>query len=79
MAAFEIMEQIGKLIVVLGAVLVVVGLVAWGLGRIGFKGLPGDIRVESDGFKFYFPVVTCLVISILLTVASWLWQWLRKG
>ncbi len=73
------MEQAGRLILILGAILAVVGLVVWALGKVGFKGLPGDIRVESESFKFYFPIVTCIVISILLTLAMWLWQWLRRG
>ena len=72
------MPNIGKLLVLLGCVLVVVGLVVWGLGRLGFRGLPGDIRYESDGVRFYLPVVTCLVLSALLTAAMWLWQWLHR-
>ena len=73
------MEQIGKVIVALGAVIAVVGLVVWGLGKIGFRGLPGDIRFESESFKFYFPIVTCVVISIILTLIVWLCQWMRRG
>jgi hypothetical protein len=72
------MEQIGKLIFLLGTAFAVLGLVVWGFGKIGFKGLPGDIRYESDNFVFYFPIVTCLVLSLVLTLLVWVWQVLRK-
>lgn len=72
------MEQLGKWLFLLGSVLAVLGLVVWGIGKIGFKGLPGDIRYESEHFSFYFPIVTCIVLSLALTLLAWLWQWLRK-
>jgi hypothetical protein len=54
------MENIGKLIVSLGVVLVIVGLVLWLFGdKLGWLGnLPGDIKIERPGFTFYFPVAT---------------------
>jgi len=73
------MEQIAKLILITGALLIALGLGIWGLAKAGFRGLPGDIRVESENVRFYFPVVTCVVISIVLTLLLWLWQWLRRG
>ena len=72
------MEQIGKLIFLLGIAFAVLGLVVWGFGKIGFRGLPGDIRYESDNFVFYFPIVTCLVLSLVLMLLVWVWQVLRK-
>jgi hypothetical protein len=39
----------------------------WWLGK-----LPGDVRVERDGFSFYFPVVTCFLLSVLLSLVVWL-------
>lgn len=73
------MDQIGKLIIFLGLILTVLGLVVWGLGRMGFRGLPGDIDYRSENFRFYFPIVTCIVISVLASVLVWLWNWLRRG
>jgi hypothetical protein len=70
------MMQIGKVIILLGVVLVVIGAAVWALGRLGFRGLPGDIRYESDHVRVYFPVITCLVLSALLTLALWIWRWL---
>lgn len=72
------MEQLGRWLFLLGSVVAVLGLVVWGIGKIGFKGLPGDIRYESEHFSFYFPIVTCIVLSLVLTLLGWLWQWLRK-
>jgi hypothetical protein len=61
--------DLGKLIVIVGVIATLVGLAMWGgflpkwLGR-----LPGDIRIEREGSVFYFPIVTCIVLSILLSV-----------
>ncbi len=73
------MPQVGKTLVLLGAVLILIGAVVWVLGRLGFRGLPGDIRYESDHLRFYFPIVTCLVLSALLTIGFWLWRWISRG
>lgn len=61
--------DLGRLLVITGIILVIAGLlVATGRG-IPFLGrLPGDIRIERDGFTFYFPIVTCLVLSLVVTV-----------
>ena len=72
------MEQVGKVIVLVGAALALIGLAIWGLGKAGFRGLPGDIRYESENVKVYVPIVTCIVISVVLTLLVWLWQWLRR-
>ena len=60
---------VGKTLIVLGIVLVFVGLAIVLKIRIPYLGkLPGDIRIEKEGFRFYFPIVTCIIISILLTL-----------
>ncbi len=73
------MEHTGKLILMLGLLLVVLGAGVWGLGKLGFRGLPGDIRYETEHLKVYIPLASCLVVSLLATLLLWLWQWLRKG
>ena len=63
----------GKVLVIAGLALALVGALVWigfGKGRGGF--LPGDISVERGDFKFYFPVVSCLVASAVLTFILWL-------
>jgi hypothetical protein len=70
------MQEIGKFVVILGIFLVVVGLILWRFpGLFAWVGkLPGDIAVQKGNFSFYFPVVTCIVVSIILTLLSWLFR-----
>jgi hypothetical protein len=44
----------------------------WVLGRLGFKGLPGDFAWESGNVKIYVPIVTCLVLSVVISLGVWL-------
>jgi hypothetical protein len=71
-------ENAGKLILFAGVALVFVGALLWVLGRAGFRGLPGDIRYETEHVRVYFPIVTSIVLSVVLTLGIWLWQRLRK-
>ncbi|MCK8490834.1 DUF2905 domain-containing protein [Spirosoma sp. RP8] len=62
---------IAKYIIAIGAVLMVIGIVVYFLGdKLNWLGrLPGDIRIEGkDGGGFYFPIVTCIVVSIVLNL-----------
>jgi len=72
------MTDVGKLLIALGVLLLFIGAGVWGLGRMGFRGLPGDIRYQGQHVRVYFPVVTCIVGSLLLTAIMWLWQWLSR-
>ncbi|WNC16737.1 DUF2905 domain-containing protein [Brevibacillus brevis] len=69
------MNPIAKLLVIGGAVLIVIGLL-WQVGGrfLPLGRLPGDIVVEKENVKFYFPVVTCIVISIVLSLATYLFR-----
>lgn len=58
----------GKLLVVVGLVIALVGGVILVARRLGLGQLPGDVTVSSGGFSLFFPIVTCIVISIVLTV-----------
>ena len=66
--------QAGRFLVIIGIVLVVLGLMVmagsrfsfWGLGR-----LPGDVAHKGKHFQVYFPIVTCLLLSALVTLISW--------
>ena len=60
---------LGKLLIVFGVVLVLLGGLLLAVGKIPFIGrLPGDIYIQKDNFTFYFPLATSLLISILLTL-----------
>jgi hypothetical protein len=72
------MIDLAKLLIATGLVLLVAGAVVWGLNRFGFRGLPGDIRYESENFRFYFPIVTCLAISAIVTLLIQLWRWIMR-
>lgn len=63
----------GWILVIVGLVIAVIGLI-WALGpSIPWLGkLPGDIAVEGKNFRFYFPVITCIVLSLVLTGIMWL-------
>ena len=62
-----------KLLIGAGAVLIAAGLLAWALqGKLNWLGrLPGDIRIERENFRFYFPVTTVILISVLLNLVIW--------
>jgi H+/Cl- antiporter ClcA len=64
----------GKYIVIIGIVIVVIGLIIWKFGNVfsWFGNLPGDIKVEGENSKFYFPIVSCILISIGLSLILWL-------
>lgn len=68
------MESFGKTLFVMGLTLALVGAVLWVFGRSGGGFLPGDIVVEKKNVRFYFPIVTCLVLSAILTLAAWLFR-----
>jgi hypothetical protein len=59
-------------LVAIGLVLVVVGLLWPWLSKLGLGRLPGDIVIERGNFHFYFPLVTCLIISVVLSFFLWL-------
>lgn len=61
-----------RLVIVIGAVVLLVGLAWPWLSRLGLGNLPGDLHIERDGFVFYFPITTCLVVSIALSLIIWL-------
>jgi Protein of unknown function (DUF2905) len=63
------MEGVGRLLILFGIVALVVGVGLLYLPRIPWLGrLPGDITVEREGFTFYFPLATSIVVSIVLTL-----------
>jgi Protein of unknown function (DUF2905) len=61
-----------RFLVVIGLLLVVIGLLWPWLSRLGLGRLPGDIVVQHGNFTFYFPIVTCILISIVLSLVLWL-------
>lgn len=65
----EAMAGIGKSLIVIGIIIALAGMVFTFYDKIPFLGkLPGDINVEKKNFKFYFPVTTSIIISVLATL-----------
>jgi len=63
------MEGLGKILLIVGGIIVILGLILIFSQHIPFLGkLPGDIFVKKEGFSFYFPIVTLLILSILITI-----------
>jgi len=69
------MSDLGRFLVIAGVALTVMGVILWsGFGRSWLVRLPGDIHYTRGNFSFYFPVVACLVLSIVLTFILWLFK-----
>lgn len=68
------MPQLTKILITAGVVLIIAGLIVWlAGGRLSWLDhLPGDIRIEKENFRFYFPVTTMILLSILVTFILWL-------
>jgi hypothetical protein len=63
------MRDLGKFIAVIGVIITLLGLVMWsGFAPKWLGRLPGDIRIEGEHSAFYFPIVTCIILSILLSL-----------
>jgi hypothetical protein len=73
-------RDFGKLLVIAGALIALVGVLAMFGGRLPFRlgRLPGDIDYRGKNGSFYFPVVTCLVVSAILTFVFWLFNGMRR-
>lgn len=63
-----------RILIVLGLVVLAVGLLWPWIGRLPLGRLPGDIHIQRDGFDFYFPITTGLVISGVLSLLIWLFR-----
>ena len=61
-------NEASKAIIILGVVLVALGVMLPYVAKFNFFGkLPGDIKIKGENFSFYFPIATCIVLSVLLT------------
>ena len=67
------MNDLGRMLVVMGLVVALVGVVLMVVGRVpGLGRLPGDIYIQRGNWSFYFPLMTSIIVSVLLTVLFWL-------
>lgn len=64
-----------RLLIIIGLVALAAGLLWPWIGRLGLGRLPGDIRIEREGFAFYFPITTGILLSLVISLILWI---LRK-
>lgn len=73
------MDGAGKILVLFGAVMVVVGLLLMVFDKIPLLGkLPGDIHIKKENVEFYFPIVTSIVLSLVVSGIMWLISYFGK-
>ena len=60
-----------RALIVIGIALVALGLAWPWVAKLGLGRLPGDIRIETEGGGFYFPIVTCVIVSIVISLLLW--------
>jgi hypothetical protein len=72
-------SETGKIIMAAGGIILLIGaLVYFFHNRLHWIGnLPGDIRIERENFRFYFPITTMILFSVLLTILVRIWRWLQ--
>ncbi|MDQ1911521.1 DUF2905 domain-containing protein [Paenibacillus sp. GD4] len=73
------MNSVPKLLIIGGIVMIVIGPLWMVGGRfLNLGRSPGDIAVEKEGFKFYFPIVTCIVLSVVLSLVMYVIRWFMR-
>ena len=69
------MTELGKLLVIVGLMIALIGTLLWtGIGKGWLGRLPGDIHYTKGNFSLHFPLVTCLLLSLILTLILWLFR-----
>lgn len=71
-------QQIGKWLISAGVIIALLGVLVMVLGRAGLFKLPGDLEFGSKNWRIYFPIASCILISIILTVILWLIYYFRR-
>ncbi len=66
------MASVSRILILIGILLVLVGLLWPVIIKLGLGRLPGDIAIQRDGFHFYFPVTTSIIISVVVSLLLWL-------
>jgi hypothetical protein len=75
----DAMRELGKIVIVIGVVMTIIGVILWsGLAAKWLGRLPGDIRIEREHSAFYFPIVTCIIVSILVSLLLSIFSILRR-
>lgn len=67
-------RDVGRLLIVLGGLLLLAGIVLTLAGRLGVGRLPGDIVYRRGNFSFYFPLMTSILLSVVLSLLLWIFR-----
>lgn len=67
-------SPMSQFLIITGVVLVLAGLLWPVLHRMGLGHLPGDIKIERENFRFYFPLTSSIIVSLILTILLWLFR-----
>jgi uncharacterized protein HemY len=71
----DLLSSLGKLLIITGLAIAGIGVLLLVAPRVPWLGkLPGDILIRKDNFRFYFPITTCIIISIILTLLFYLFR-----
>lgn len=75
------MENMGKILMVTGVVLTICGALIWLLGGklSSFGNLPGDIKIVNENMRFYFPITTMILVSLILSGLLWVVRWVLRA
>ena len=71
-------QQFGKWLIAAGLVIALAGVLMVLLGRVGLFKLPGDLEFGSKNWRIYFPIASCIILSIVLTLILWLINYFRR-
>ena len=72
LARLAVTNAMNRLLITLGTVLIIAGLLWPWLKKLHLFHLPGDIVIDRPGFKFFFPITTMLIVSLVLSILAWL-------
>jgi hypothetical protein len=71
-------QQIGRWLILAGIVVVMLGALMVLLGKVGLFKLPGDLQFGGKNWRVFFPIASCIILSIILTLILWLINYFRK-
>ena len=71
-------QQFGKWLIAAGVIIALLGVLMVVLGRVGLFKLPGDLEFGSKNWRIYFPIASCIILSIALTLILWLINHFRR-
>jgi len=71
-------QQFGKWLIAAGIAIALLGVLVIVLGRVGLFRLPGDLEFGSKNWRIYFPIASCIILSIILTLILWLISYFRR-